>query len=58
VPLLRRALTDFRRLPHASDLGFEAFIRARSRSLPHGYSPRNTPLPSSVSSPPGPHFLG
>jgi hypothetical protein len=58
VPLFRRVLTDFRRLPPASDLGFEAFIRARPRSLLRRYSPRSTPLPSSGSSPPGPHFLG
>jgi hypothetical protein len=49
-------LTDFRRLPHTSDLGFEAFIRARQRSLQHSYSPHCTPLPSSGSSPPGTHF--
>ena len=49
-------LTDLRRLPHASDLGSEAFIRARPRSIQHSYSPRCTPLPSSGSSPPGPHF--
>jgi hypothetical protein len=55
LPLLRRVLTDFRRLPHASDLGFEVFIRARARSLPHRYSQRCPPLPSSGSSPPGPH---
>jgi hypothetical protein len=55
-PLVRGVLTDFRRLPHAPDLGFEAFIRARPRSIQHSYSPRCTPLPSSGSSPPGPHF--
>jgi hypothetical protein len=49
-------LTDLRRLPHASDLGFEAFIHARPRSIQNSYSPRCTPLPSSGSSPPGPHF--
>jgi len=32
MPLVRRVLTDLRRLPHASDLGSEAFIRARPRS--------------------------
>jgi hypothetical protein len=58
VPLLRRVLTDFRRLPHAADLGFEAFIRARPRSMQCRYSPHCTPLPSSGSSPPGPHFAG
>lgn len=52
----RRVLTSLRRLPHAADLGFEAFIRARPRSIRHSYSPRRTPLPSSGSSPPGPHF--
>jgi hypothetical protein len=56
-PLLRSVLTDLRRLPPAPDLGFEAFIRARPRSIQHSYSPRCTPLPSSGSSPPGPHFL-
>jgi hypothetical protein len=54
-PLFRCALTDLRRLPRATDLGFEAFIRARSRSIQHSYSPRCMPLPSSGSSPPGPH---
>lgn len=57
MPLFRRMLIDFRRSPHASDLGFEVFIRARARSLRRRYSPRRTPLPSSGSSPPGPHFL-
>jgi hypothetical protein len=51
----RCVLTDLRRLPHASDLGFEALIRARPRSMQHSYSPHCTPLPSSGSSPPGPH---
>jgi len=52
----RCVLTDLRRLPPASDLGSEAFIRTRPRSIQHSYSPRCTPLPSSGSSPPGPHF--
>jgi hypothetical protein len=56
LPLLRRVLTDLRRLPHAADLGSEALIRARPRSIRRGYSPRRMPLPSSGSSPPGPHL--
>ena len=55
LPLLRRVLTDFRRLPHTSDLGFEVFIRARARSMLRRYSQRCPPLPSSGSSPPGSH---
>jgi hypothetical protein len=58
LPSFRRVLTDFRRLPPASDLGFEVFIRARPRSMQRSYSPRCTPLPSSVSSPPGSHSFG
>jgi len=43
------SLTDLRRLPLDEDLGFEAFIRARPRSLQHRYSQSCTPLPSSGS---------
>ena len=39
-------------------LGFEALLRAGPRSPRRGYSPRRGPLPSSVSSPPGPPPLG
>ena len=53
-PLSPATLTGLRRSPHDSALDFEALIRARPRSLPRGYSPRGTPLPSSGSSPPGP----
>jgi hypothetical protein len=47
------SLTDFRRLPLDEDLGFEAFIRARPRSLQSRYSQSCAPLPSSGSAPPG-----
>jgi len=52
-PLNRSVLTDLRRLPHDSALDFEAFIRARQRSMRLRYSQSRTSLPSSGSSPPG-----
>jgi hypothetical protein len=42
------------RVPHPRSLGFEALLHARPRCLRFGYSPRRSPLPSSVFSPPGP----
>jgi hypothetical protein len=47
------ALTRLRRLPPDQDLGFEAFIRARPRSMQNRYSQRCKSLPSSGSAPPG-----
>lgn len=55
-PLVRTKLTDLRRLPLDPVLDFEAFIHARPRSPWLRYSQRHAPLPSSGSSPPGPHF--
>jgi hypothetical protein len=52
-PLSLDSLTDLRRLPLVQVLGFEAFIRARPRSLQRRYSQLCTPLPSSGSAPPG-----
>jgi hypothetical protein len=51
------SLTDFRRPPLVEDLGSEAFIRARQRSLQSRYSQFCTPLPSSGSAPPGIDFF-
>lgn len=55
-PLVQTQLTDLRRLPLGPVLDFEAFIHARPRSPWLRYSQRHAPLPSSGSSPPGPHF--
>jgi len=55
-PLNRSVLTDLRRLPHDSALDFEAFIRARQRSMRLRYSQSRTSLPSSGSSPPGSRY--
>jgi hypothetical protein len=55
---LAPAFTGTFALPRVVPLDFEAFIFARLAFRRLGYSPSPQPLPSSVSSPPGPLFFG